>query len=122
MLRHIARRLASLQGRSLSTSASRLEEASPSGPKEFLELWNKKAAIGMDPPLLPSSFLKATGLGESQAHGDLFPVNFYMPHGVICDMKEVRPCSAISAIDDVFAWLTSPLLTRLMCWHGLIYA
>ena len=63
-------------------------------------MWNKKAAIGMDPPLLPSSFLKASGLGESKAHGDLFPVNFYMPHGVLCDMKEVRS-RWISAIDDV---------------------
>lgn len=111
-----------MQGRSLSTSASRLEEASPSGPKEFLEIWNKKAAIGMDPPLLPSSFLKASGTGESKAHGDLFPVNFYLPHGVLCDMKEVRPfLTTISAIDDVFAWLASPLIDLLMRLNDRLY-
>lgn len=105
MLRQVARRLlaqASSTSRALTTSAARMEEtAAPAGPKEFAELWNKKAPNNMDVPQLPSSFLKATSTGDSKTSGDLFPVNFYMPHGVLCDMAQVGSVQSLIAKLDV---------------------
>ncbi len=65
------------------------EAAAPAGPKEFTEAWNKKAPSTMPVPLMPSGFLKAAATGESKVTGDLFPVNFYTPHGIIADMAQV---------------------------------
>ncbi len=61
MLRQAARRLLSA-GRSVSTSAARLEEGAQAsaGAKEFTEAWLKKAPSTMEPPQLPSNFLKAS--------------------------------------------------------------
>ena len=74
----------------MSTSAARMEEAAvPSGPKEFTEAWLKKAPSTMDVPQVPSNFLKATALGDSKVTGDLFPVNFFTPHGILSEMAQV---------------------------------
>ncbi len=88
----IGRLLASVEqhAKSITSSASRLDEfATPSGPKEFSEAWVKKAPSTMNVPELPSGFLQATADGESKVSGDLFPVNFYTPSGVLSDMQQV---------------------------------
>lgn len=91
MFRQAARRLLAAGQRGLTTSASALEETSvASGPKEFAAWWEKMAPSTMDVPKFPSDFLKATAGGESLAQGDLFPVNFYTPHGVLASMAQVR--------------------------------
>jgi hypothetical protein len=96
MLRQAARRLLVLGEatgqRAIATSAQRLEDATAQagvGPKEFAEAWLKKAPSTMDVPQMPSSFLKSSATGESKVNGDLFPVNFYTPHGVLADGKQV---------------------------------
>ena len=40
----------------------------------------------------PSASPRMQGVasGESKVNGDLFPVNFYMPHGVLADQAQVR--------------------------------
>ncbi len=94
MLRQAAKRLLGAgQQRLLTTSASRLDEfATPAGPKEFSEMWLKKAPSTMEVPQMPSNFLKATATGESKVQGDLFPVNFYTPHGMLADGVQVCIC------------------------------
>ena len=90
MLRNAAKRLLGAGQRCLSTSAARLEEAAaPAGPKEFAEAWAKKAPSTMGLPLLPSNFLKASATGDSKVNGDLFPVNFFTPHGILAEMAQV---------------------------------
>ena len=92
MLRNAAKRLLGAGQRCLSTSASRMEEASPAGPKEFAEAWIKKAPSTMDVPQLPTNFLKATSTGESKVTGDMFPVNFFTPHSILAEMAQVMMC------------------------------
>ncbi len=90
MLRNAARRMLGVAQRGLTTSAMRAEEAAaPAGPKEFTAAWDKFSSNNMNLPEFPSNFLKTTSQGESVAQGDLFPVNFYTPHGVLSDMKQV---------------------------------
>lgn len=100
MFRHIARRLLSATtaastasasvGRPLTTSALRLDEfATPAGGKEFTDLWAKKAPSNLDVPEFPTKFLKSQSTGDSMVQGDIFPVNFYTPHGVLADGAKV---------------------------------
>ena len=86
MLRVAASRLArGLRG--ISSSAARLEEAAPAGPKEFAEAWNKVAPSTMALPELPSSFLPADTPAADAADSDRFQVNFYTPTGVVSEAR-----------------------------------
>lgn len=90
MLRQAARSLLAASKRGISTSAVQLEEVSvPAGTKEFAESWMKKAPQNLELPEFPSNFMKMGGTGDSLAQGDLFPVNLYTPHGVLCDGGKV---------------------------------
>jgi F-type H+-transporting ATPase subunit delta len=73
-------------------SQARLDEAAQAaGVKEFTELWNKKAPSTLAPPEFPSNFAKEDAEG-SKVQGDLFPVNFFTPHSIVADNKQVgRP-------------------------------
>jgi len=75
--------------RGLTTSAARLDEvvAQSAGPKEFQDLWTKKAPSTMSVPELPSDFIAAKGL-DIKVQGDLFPVNFFTPHSIITEAKQ----------------------------------
>lgn len=75
--------------RNLSTSAARLEEtAQAAGPKEFTEIWNKRAPSTMGLPELPSNFVAAKASADVKVQGDLFPVNFFTPHSIITEGKQ----------------------------------
>lgn len=41
-------------------------------------------------PELPTNFLSDKGSAESKVQGDLFPVNFFTPHGIVAANKQVR--------------------------------
>ncbi|GBF99996.1 ATP synthase subunit delta mitochondrial [Raphidocelis subcapitata] len=73
--------------RGIASSAAALEEAAPAGVKEFTEAWVRVAPSTMNLPEFPSSFLPAEGARDAAADGDLFPVNFYTPNGVIAEGK-----------------------------------
>lgn len=89
MFRQVAKRLFAAGQRGLTTSSRGLEEAAgPAGPKEFMDQWAKIAPSMLAAPEFPSSFLKAGATGESVAQGDLFPVNFYTPSGVLANMAQ----------------------------------
>lgn len=116
MLRQAAKRLMGAGFRNLTTSAARFEEAAaPAGPKEFVEKWSKVAPSTMALPELPTNFIKSGSTGESLAQGDLFPVNFYTPHGVIADSKQVGSSDGKSELHQdeapspVYMLLRSPL-------------
>jgi len=80
-------RQGSQMARGISTSAARLEgEAAPAGVKEFQEAFLKFAPSTMNMPEFPSQFLKEESK-ESAADGELFPVNFYTPNGMIAEGK-----------------------------------
>lgn len=74
-----------------SPQAARLEGevAQSAGPKEFAEMWSKKAPSNMDMPQLPSQQLEKKA-DSMKTQGDLFPVNMCTPHSVIADAKQVR--------------------------------
>lgn len=76
----------------------RLEgEAQAAGIKEFTAEWHKKAPSTMNVPEFPTNFLKdKTGTGESKVQGDLFPVNFFTPHSIIADAKQVSVAPRIA--------------------------
>lgn len=116
MLRQAAKRLLGAgQQRLLTTSASRLDEfATPAGPKEFSEMWLKKAPSTMEVPQMPSNFLKATATGESKVQGDLFPVNFYTPHGMLADGVQ-RDTVVLPGVDGYFGLKANhvPLISQL---------
>lgn len=79
------RRALGLVQRNFTSSAARFDEAaSPAGPKEFAAAWLKKAPSTMEVPQFPTNFLSSGASGENMVEGDLFPVNFYTPHGVLC--------------------------------------
>lgn len=85
MLRLSAGRLRAVASRWFTTSAARCDEAAaPAGMKEFTDLWMKKAPSTMAVPEFNAQFVSLPATGESLAEGELFPVNFYMPHSVIC--------------------------------------
>mmetsp|Transcript_34432 Transcript_34432/g.76512 ORF Transcript_34432/g.76512 Transcript_34432/m.76512 type:complete len:205 (+) Transcript_34432:125-739(+) len=115
MFRQAARRLLGAGQRALSTSAARFEEvAAPAGPKEFAEAWAKKAPATLAVPELPSNFVKATSTGDSKAQGDLFPVNFYTPHGVLCEGQQ-KDGVVLPGIDGYFGLKANhvPLISQL---------
>lgn len=102
MFRQVARRLIGAGQRNLTTSAARLEEtAAPAGPKEFAAAWEKFATNNLNLPEFPSNFLKTQATGESKAEGDLFPVNFYTPYGLMADMKQ-KDTVILPGVDGVF--------------------
>jgi hypothetical protein len=71
------------------TLQARLDEAAQAaGVKEFTEQWAKKAPSTLAPPEFPSNFAKEDGEG-SKVQGDLFPVNFFTPHSILADNKQV---------------------------------
>lgn len=122
MLRQGFRRLLGAGSRSLSTSAARLEEAAAAaaGPKEFTDAWTKFAPPQLNPPEYPSKFVSTPSTGESLVQGELFPVNFYTPHGIICDGVKVRrraqpTANAIINVTDQHA--ESHHLRPLICMH-----
>jgi hypothetical protein len=41
-------------------------------------------------PELPTNFLPDKGSTESKVQGDLFPVNFFTPHSLLSEGKQVR--------------------------------
>lgn len=80
---------AAATSRALSTSGASLSEGepAPAGVKEFTEAWQKVAPSTMNLPEFPSGHLAAETARDAAADGDLFPVNFYTPNGVIAETK-----------------------------------
>ncbi len=70
------------------------ELAQAAGPKEFTDLWNKKAPQTLGVPELPSNFISDKG-SESKVQGDLFPVNFFTPSSVVAEGKQVRALATL---------------------------
>lgn len=83
----LLRQGAGLAVRGISTSAARMEEAAPSGVKEFTEAWGKIAPSTLGLPEFPSSFLAPETARDAAADGETFPCNFYTPTGVIAEGK-----------------------------------
>jgi hypothetical protein len=78
----------------VSLQSARLEEvAQAAGPKEFTEMWTKRAPSNMDVPQLPSLQMRKSEAMKTQ--GDLFPVNLCTPHSVISDAKQVSVLYAL---------------------------
>ncbi|KAG1669246.1 hypothetical protein FOA52_003283 [Chlamydomonas sp. UWO 241] len=115
MFRQVARRMLSFQ-RGLTTSTAALEESVSvaSGPKEFAVKWDKSAPSTMSLPCLPSDFVKAKADGDSLAVGDLFPVNFYTPHGVLASMSQ-KDGVTLPGVDGYFGLKANhvPLISQL---------
>ncbi|KAJ9526799.1 ATP synthase [Haematococcus lacustris] len=90
--------------RSIATSAARLDETAQTaaGVKDFTALWNKKAPSTLSVPEFPSNFLPDDGKpGESKVQGDLFPVNFFTPHSILCQAKQ-RDTVILPGMEGVF--------------------
>lgn len=131
MLASAARRLLTVGGnagstaaaavmRPLSTSSLRLDEfAPPAGPKEFGQAWTKQAPSNLDVPQLPSMFLTSQSTGESQVQGDLFPVNFYTPHGVLADNVK-KDGVVLPGVDGVFGVKASHVPTIAQLKPGMV--
>ncbi|KAF5842037.1 ATP synthase [Dunaliella salina] len=79
--------VAAQTGRCIASSSARLEEvAQQAGPKEFTEMWTKRAPSNMEVPQLPSSHQRKAE--SMKAQGDLFPVNLSTPHSMIADATQ----------------------------------
>jgi F-type H+-transporting ATPase subunit delta len=116
MLRQTTKKLFDLGFRSLTTSAARFEEAvSSAGPAKFAEAWAKHAPSTMELPLFPSSFVKP----DETVQGDLFPVNFYTPEGIICDGVK-KDTVVLPGIDGVFGVKANHVPTIAQLKPGLV--
>lgn len=115
------RKILSAGQRCVSTSAARFDEAVsvPSGPKEFAEAWAKRAPGTLDLPQFPTNFLKSTAGGDSQVQGDLFPVNFMTPHGVLADGAK-KDSVLLPGVDGYFGLKASHVPTIAQLKPGLV--
>nr|6RD4_R Chain R, Mitochondrial ATP synthase subunit delta [Polytomella sp. Pringsheim 198.80]6RD9_R Chain R, Mitochondrial ATP synthase subunit delta [Polytomella sp. Pringsheim 198.80]6RDB_R Chain R, Mitochondrial ATP synthase subunit delta [Polytomella sp. Pringsheim 198.80]6RDC_R Chain R, Mitochondrial ATP synthase subunit delta [Polytomella sp. Pringsheim 198.80]6RDE_R Chain R, Mitochondrial ATP synthase subunit delta [Polytomella sp. Pringsheim 198.80]6RDG_R Chain R, Mitochondrial ATP synthase len=104
--------------RFISTSAARMEAAAPAGPKEFTEVWNKKAPSTLIVPEFPSNYTAVKAVGEGQVHGDAFPVNFYTPHSILSQAQ--KDTVVLPGVDGYFGVKASHVPTIAQLKPGVV--
>ncbi|PSC75138.1 exostosin-like glycosyltransferase [Micractinium conductrix] len=91
MLRQAARGLLQRTGagRSLTSSAARLQEATEQSKEEFLKRFAPHQGM-LNPPAFPSDYLpKTEAPAEGAALPDKLAFNFFVPHQTVCQSEKV---------------------------------